>query len=445
MMFSRTPDRRLSARPIAGLCELRHQPHAFGLGQRPDHGACEQRKRHGERDPRAERRSRRDHPDDHGGQELNAPGRVVDDPERRGANRRREHFVQQRPDASPVALAEPDEQHETECRDSVAARRVPAERDHRQPERLDDGKRGEAGTPAEPVAREPERDIAGDRSDLIHQQQPGDVAALQPARFEQVGRQPDRFEPVGRHVERRHREGERRGFSQRGPQHLAERRNVAEALVHTVLDAQQPHVGLWHFPADEHDEQRRQRGDHEREPPADIWRQDVAHHRREEAGERRPALQIGAVAAPHLRRHRLPDQRVRDGPLAADADAGDRARNQQRPEPDRHAGGERADAVDENGEHQQRLAAESIRRRASDDPSNRRERERRAQQDRHLVRREREVLHDRRNRRRHEKAEEEQIVEIEDPPDERERENLAVDREDRGAFAEQRHWTPMLR
>jgi len=38
----------------------------------------------------------------------------------------------------------------------------------------------------------------------------------------------------------------------------------------------------------------------------------------------------------------------------------------------------------------------------------------------------------------------EQVEEVEHPADEGERQNLAMNRQDRGAFAEQRHWTPML-
>jgi hypothetical protein len=136
---------------------------------------------------------------------------------------------------------------------------------------------------------------------------------------------------------------------------------------------------------------------------------------------------------------------VRDCPLAADADAGDGPRNQQRPEAECQSRGQRADAVDQDREHEQRLASEPIRHRAADEAADRGEGERRAEQDCHLVRRQREILDDGGDRWRDEKAEEEQIVEIENPADERERENLAMDWEDRGAFAEQRHWMPMLR
>ena len=76
--------------------------------------------------------------------------------------------------------------------------------------------------------------------------------------------------------------------------------------------------------------------------------------------------------------------------------------------PLRHAGEQRADAVDENRDHQQRLAAVAIGERAAEQAADRGEGERRPEQHRDVVARQREVLGQR--RRRDEKAEQEQIV-----------------------------------
>jgi len=113
--------------------------------------------------------------------------------------------------------------------------------------------------------------------------------------------------------------------------------------------------------------------------------------------------------------------------------------------PDRQAGGQRADAVDEDRRYQQRLAAEAIGHRAADEPADGGEGERRAEQDRDLLRGEREILDDRGHRGRDEKRQQQQIVEVEDPADEGKRENLAVNRQDRGALAEQRHLGPYVK
>ena len=227
------------------------------------------------------------------------------------------------------------------------------------------------------------------------------------------------------------------GLAQRRAEHLAERRDVAEAAVDAVLHARShtSDSGISRRMTD--DEQRRQRGQHEREPPADPRRQHVAHHRGEEARERRAALQVRAVAPAHVRRHRLADQRVRHRPFAADADAGDRARDEQRPEADRHPGRERADAVDQDGHHQQRLAAEAIGHRAADEAADRGKGERRAEQHADLAARQREILDQR--RRRNQKAEEQQIVEVEDPADEGEARILRWIGRTVAALAEQRH------
>jgi hypothetical protein len=138
-----------------------------------------------------------------------------------------------------------------------------------------------------------------------------------------------------------------------------------------------------------------------------------------------------------VRRHGLADQRVRDRPLAADADAGDGARDEQGPEAERHPGRERADAVDEDRGHQQRLAAVAIGERAADQSADRGERERGAEQHAGFAARQREILDQR--RRRDEEGEKQQVVEVEDPADEGEAENLAMDRQDLAAVAEQGH------
>ncbi len=287
------------------------------------------------------------------------------------------------------------------------------------------------------IAREAEHDVADQRPDLIHEQQPRDVAERQPARLVQIGRQPDGLEPVGGHVHRRHGERERRRLAQRRPDHLSERRGVAETAADPVLHALQPDVRLRHLPPDEHDDQRRQRRRHERHPPPDPGREQIADHRGEEARERGAALQVRSVAPAHVRRHGFADQRVRHRPLAADADAGQRARREQRPEPDRQPRQQRADAVDEDRDHQERLPPVAIGERAADESADGGERERRAEQHRDFVAREREIL--RQRRRRDEKAEKQQVVEIEDPADERERQDPAVNREHAGAFAQQGH------
>ena len=76
--------------------------------------------------------------------------------------------------------------------------------------------------------------------------------------------------------------------------------------------------------------------------------------------------------------------------------------------------------------NQQRLAPEPIRQRAAGEAADSGERERGTEQHRDVVGRQREIL--RQRRRRDDKAQKEEIVEIENPPDERERENPAMDR-----------------
>ena len=115
-------------------------------------------------------------------------------------------------------------------------------------------------------------------------------------------------------------------------------------------------------------------------------------------------------------RHRLAHERVRHGPFAADADAGDGARDEERPESGRESREQRADAVDQNRDHQQRLAAEAVRERAAEHAADRRERERRAEQHGNVVLGEREVRGER--RRGDQEAQEQQVVEVEDPADE---------------------------
>jgi len=82
----------------------------------------------------------------------------------------------------------------------------------------------------------------------------------------------------------------------------------------------------------------------------------------------------------------------------------------------------RTDRARVRGDHQQRLAPEPIRQRAAGEAADSGERERGTEQHRDVVGRQREIL--RQRRRRDDKAQKEEIVEIENPSDERERENL---------------------
>ena len=144
-----------------------------------------------------------------------------------------------------------------------------------------------------------------------------------------------------------------------------------------------------------------------------------------------------------MRRHCLTDERVRNRPFATDTEAGDRARNQQRPETDRESREQCADAVDQDREHQQRLATVLVAKRAAEQAADGGEREPDPEDERDVRIGQPEIALERRCR--DNVSEQEQIVEIEDPPDEREGEDLPVNRQDRGAFAQQGHSEAMLR
>jgi hypothetical protein len=92
------------------------------------------------------------------------------------------------------------------------------------------------------------------------------------------------------------------------------------------------------------------------------------------------------------------------------------SRDHHRPETDRQAGGERADAINQDRDHQQRLAAKAIGQRAAEQPADCRKGQRGAEENRDVALPECEIGRER--RRSDHEAEKQQIVEIENPADE---------------------------
>ena len=153
--------------------------------------------------------------------------------------------------------------------------------------------------------------------------------------------------------------------------------DVAEPLVHAGLDAQQPHVRLGHLAPDEDDQQRRQRRQHERERASrSTAREDCRPSTRRSARtpnrsavtSRSGPRTCGGTVSPTsacATAHSPPTPM----PVTARAISSDQ-------KPIASPDSQRADAVDQDREHQQRLAAEPIRHRAADEAADRGERER---------------------------------------------------------------------
>jgi hypothetical protein len=147
-----------------------------------------------------------------------------------------------------------------------------------------------------------------------------------------------------------------------------------------------------------------------RHPPG--GREPASHDRRQTDPERRAGLHQRAIVPTPLRRKRLADDRLPRRPLSADADGGDDASEQQRPEADRQARQKRARRVHDDRPLQNRLAPIAIRQAAEGNAAESSAAERHTEHQGGLVAAEAEVVRDRDEQERVEN----QIVEVEQPP-----------------------------
>ena len=221
------------------------------------------------------------------------------------------------------------------------------------------------------------RQVTGERAEDHHKGIQTGVQYRQSALGFQERRQPEKHREVTGHHAGDHQAGEHRGLQQSGRKDLQE---VAAAF-HRLRPGGAVHLGLLQVAPDVEHQQCRKNPGPEHRPPRQLFRQHGIQQQKKQV-RHSPAHRPSALHRAHrlaavLRADHFPDQHRTDRPLAAEAQALQRARDQQLFEGVGESAEKGKKCEPGDGQLKNAHAAESVRQHASQPASDRRTDDRR--------------------------------------------------------------------